>query len=66
MYLSEWVMTAGEAGTYTKHKFFLKMPNVSSVLLFDVTTWAIFVNNPFSSLLEAQKTTGIQGVGGNE
>lgn len=29
-YLWEWVMTAGEAGTYTKHKFFLEMPNLFS------------------------------------
>lgn len=30
--LWEWVVTVWEAGIYTEHTFFLKMPNFSSVL----------------------------------
>ena len=57
-YLWECVMTAGEAGTYTKHKFFLENAkpfflSVGSATLFDGRTWAIFVNNSFST--KAQK-----------
>ncbi len=42
MYLREWVMTVGEAGTYTKHKFFPQNAkpfcSVGSLMLFDIRT----------------------------